>query len=79
MPSRIINEICERVRNMPKMAFILDTSFVFGIGSEHTANYLDVTCGVWRNTVSITGVRVLCDGANSIFATGTSFFLYGIL
>jgi|SRR3989344_1796089 len=42
MPSRIINEICERVRNMPKMAFILDTSFVFGIGSEHTANYLDV-------------------------------------
>ncbi len=41
MPSRIVNEICERVRNMPRMAFILDTSFVFGSGSEHTAAYLD--------------------------------------
>ena len=50
---------------------------VYGLGENNSsAAYMGVTAALWRSTAAITSITLAGDTAN--FATGSSFYLYGI-
>jgi hypothetical protein len=42
------------------------------------AEYMVQTAGLWQGTTAISSINLALSSANSIFAAGSSFYLYGI-